>query len=225
MSHISPPSSPGSRLGVRLRTVLAGLVVAALAGRGVVLGPLAMVDAGEQRAPRLAWRHRLAVRRSLPAIVAAVLVLASCRLGPGADHYAAVLDGLRIPAGWELAHTTVMVPGGPDRRVDPSRPRDDIDCFEGECPSVTRYYFVSGTPATAYPDARQLLVDAGFDIDQESGPACNVPPSGPVCGMSGSRGGDYVRVSLYNPGDDINAAFISDPLRTLIEFVARVNSN
>jgi hypothetical protein len=129
------------------------------------------------------------VRRFLLVLVAIVLV--AC--GPDAAHYTAVLDGLHIPAAWQLARTTVEAPGG------------EIDCTSlfgtGACPSVARIYLVAGKPVDAYPDAKQMLVSAGFTLDLDSGAKCDQPPSGPACVLFGFRGSDRVLVGINNPGE------------------------
>jgi hypothetical protein len=149
------------------------------------------------------------VRRLLLVLVAIVVV--AC--GPDAAHYAAVLDELHVPAAWELARATIKAPGG------------EIDCTPlwgtGGCPSVARSYLVAGKPVDAYPAARQLLVNAGFHIDQESGPMCNVPPSGPACVIWGSRGGDFVLFGLFNPGDGPSGLVIAQNDRFIVSVTAQ----
>jgi hypothetical protein len=156
-------------------------------------------------------------------LVAALLSLGSCRTGPGPDHYAAVLDGLGVPAPWQLVHTTVRSQGGPDRAVDPSRPQDEIGCFEGECPSVTRIYLVDSGPDDVVTIARGLLSSAGFAVGGRPGLPCDAPPSGPSCSLTATRGQDYVRVTLYGPGRYTNQLGINDPLRSVVEVIARFN--
>lgn len=138
-------------------------------------------------------------------------VLAIGCVGPDVSHYAAALDGLTVPSSWQLVHSTIRKPGGADHDVQSSRATDEIDCatITSGCPSVTRYYLVDGRPVDIYPIAKSLLVAAGLSIDQEIAPHCDQPPSGPACVVSAIRGSDVVRVTLYNPGEDVSALAIA----------------
>ncbi len=163
-------------------------------------------------------------RLAAAAVVAAVLLsLAGCRAGPGPDHYATVLDGLSVPAAWGLVHTTVQSQGGPDKAVDPSRSQDNIDCFMGECPSVTRIYLTDSGPDAVVTAARELLAGAGFAVGGKPGLPCDTPGSGPSCAVTATRGQDYVAFTVYGPGRYTNQLGINDPLRTVVEVIARFN--
>ncbi|MHB8959285.1 MAG: hypothetical protein ACYDAN_06630 [Candidatus Limnocylindrales bacterium] len=168
--------------------------------------------------------RRLGRVTAAAAVVAAVLLsLAGCRSGPGPDHYATVLDGVGVPAAWDLVHTTVRSQGGPDKAVDPGRDTDNIDCFEGECPSVTRIYLVDSGPDDVVTAARGLLAGAGFAVGGRPGLPCDAPASGPSCAVTATRGQDYVRFTVYGPGRHTNQLGINDPLRTVVEVIARFN--
>lgn len=145
--------------------------------------------------------------RLLPIVVAILLV--GCG-GPDAAHYEAVLDELPIPAAWELVQTTVRAPGG------------EIDCARifSSCPSVARYYLVAGNPIDAYPDAKQMLAAAGFTLDLDTGPKCDLPPTGPACVLQGRRDSDVVRVAINNPGDDADGLGIAEKDRSIVNVMA-----
>jgi hypothetical protein len=156
-------------------------------------------------------------------LVAALLCVGACRAGPGPDHYAAVLDGLGVPPAWALVHTTVQSQTGPDHAVDPSRSQDDIGCFEGTCPAVTRFYLV-GVPASGVlAAARDLLTAAGFTIGHSAGPACDIPPGGLACGVEGTRGTDYVEVTIYKPGTTASGIGSGEPSKVVVTLTARYN--
>lgn len=140
---------------------------------------------------------------------AAFVVVAGCS-GPTASHYQAVLDEMNVPAGWELARETVKTPDGPNACAS---------LLPG-CPSVTRYYLVAGTPAAAYPAAKQLITEGGFTVDQEFDPACDAPPSAAACAIRASRGDEGLLVSLYNPGDDFDNIGVAVPDRSLVRIIA-----
>ena len=169
-------------------------------------------------------RHRLSLVRTFLGLLAVALLVSACRAGPGADHYATVLDSLGVPETWELVHTTVLSQTGPDHRVDPSRSQDDIGCFEGNCPSVIRYYIVDGPGSDILATARGLLSDAGFSIGHSAEPACDIPPGGLACGVEATRGTDYVEVTIYRPGTTTADGFGgSDPSKAVVTVAARLN--
>lgn len=141
-------------------------------------------------------------------IVIAVLVM-GCG-GPNAAYYESLLDDLAIPPTWELVHTTVQEPGGLN---------DCAPVFQG-CPSVTRYYLVAGKPVDAYPEAKQVLATAGFSLDLDSGPECDLPPNGPACDLFGVRDSDHVRIAINNPGDDIDSLGIARDDRSIVQVAA-----
>jgi hypothetical protein len=176
-------------------------------GRGHVARPTTVAD-----------RRGFMRARRLLAIVITILVVACS--GPDAAHYEAVLDGLHLPAGWELVHTTIMRSGGPDTRIDPSRSQDDIACDIGHCPSVARYYLVEGKPADAYPEARQSAIDAGFEIGRETGPKCDLPPGGDACDLNATKGSDELLITLYKPGDGSDGVGVADAGKFVIRIIA-----
>jgi len=137
------------------------------------------------------------------------LVLVGCS-GPDAAHYEAVLDELEIPTTWELVHTYVQAP---DMENDCSR-------LFPSCPSVTRSYLVDGEPIDAYPVAKQVVLDAGFEIDQEISPDCDLPPSLAACVFNAVRAEDWIRVNIFNPGDDVAGLGIADPNRSMVRLTS-----
>ena len=147
----------------------------------------------------------------LLAMLVAVLVVACS--GPNAAHYEAVLDELSIPAGWELVHTTVRAPGG------------EIDCapiLTSYCPSVARYYLVdAGAAIDAYRKAKQLLIDAGSEIQDEFLPTCDTSTSGAACTVVAALDSDIVEVAVHNPGDDTDGLGIAQKGRSIVRVTAR----
>jgi hypothetical protein len=135
-------------------------------------------------------------------LVVAVLFLAALLLGcgrPDASHYATLLDGLRIPAGWELVRTIIKAPSGGDIGCTPFATDD--------CPSVARYYLVAAdSAAPIYAQGKDILTTAGFTIDREFFPTCNAPRSGPACTGLFKRNGDYADVAVFRPGEDAGSA-------------------
>lgn len=143
------------------------------------------------------------------AFAVAALVF-GCGGGPDAAHYEAVLDELEVPAAWELVHTQMRAPGT----------EDDCSTLFPSCPSVARFYLVDGEPIDAYPVAKQVVLDAGFELDEEIGPDCNLPPGGAACVFYAVRGKDFIRVSILNPGDDLDGLGIAEPDRTTVRMTA-----
>jgi hypothetical protein len=154
------------------------------------------------------WHAGMRVRRLLLFLVAVVVV--AC--GPDAAHYEAVLDELHVPDAWQLARTTVEAPGA------------DIDCTPlwgtGACQSVARYYLVAAKPVDAYPGAKQMLSAAGFVLDYDSGPACDLTPGGPACELSGVRASDAIRISINNSGEGASGLGIAEQDRIVVEVTA-----
>jgi hypothetical protein len=135
--------------------------------------------------------------RALLALVVVALI-AGCwgGGGPGAAYYADLLESLEVPAGWELAHTRER-----EGMFGPNA------CGPGNfsCPGAHRYYHVSGEPVESYPAAKQLLIDAGFEIAKKYYPDCDGVRQGFIpCQLDGAREADIVTVHLYEPGRDVD---------------------
>jgi hypothetical protein len=139
-------------------------------------------------------RSRLMKGLILRVVISAFLV--GCASGPGASHYAAVLDELRIPAGWELAHTTVSEPGA----------KVPCEPIMGSCPAVFRYYVVRGQPGAAYLPIKQTVTDAGFRFEEEVEPGCNglEGDDRKACFLVAVRGPDLLYIQVFEPGIDVD---------------------
>ncbi len=66
-----------------------------------------------------------------------------------------------------------------------------------DCPAAHRYYYVSGEPADAYPAAKRMLLDAGFEATRDS---------------------DAIDVYVYEPGRDPNELGIARDGFSIVEF-------
>ncbi len=168
-------------------------------------------------------RLRASLARRMLGLLAVALLVSACHAGPGADHYATVLDDLGVPDTWELVHTSVYSETGQDHAADPSRSQDDIGCFVGNCPQVIRYYVVDGPGSDILATATGLLTDAGFTIGHTSAPACDPPPAYNSCGVEATRGTDHVEVTIYKPGGTTAGIGSSDPSKVLVTIAARFN--
>lgn len=120
--------------------------------------------------------------------------MGSCAGGPSASHYAAVLDELSIPAGWELARTVVSEPGG------------TVPCetILGSCPAALRYYLVSGQPAGGFSEIKQMVIDAGFELAEVLEPGCPGLRGDDrlACYLIAVRGADLLHIHVYKPEID-----------------------
>lgn len=128
--------------------------------------------------------------RGIPVItaaVAAVLVVA-CYTGPGADHFVAVLDELRVPAGWQADKTVVR---GPDEqeRCDPF--------LSNECPAAIRSFVVAADIDEALVQAKDVVAEAGFAITDES-TRCSPSSNSPACSLFANRGDDRIAVAVFS---------------------------
>jgi hypothetical protein len=146
---------------------------------------------------------------ALFAIAFAALILAP---GPSAADYEAALDELAIPADWELAHTTVEATGtlGGCMRL-----------MNLNCPSVTRYYLVDGEATATYDALTESLTSAGFEIDQEFGPQCDLPPSGPLCSVLVSRRDVSVHANVNRPDSGDDGLGFREQDRLIVRLLAR----
>jgi hypothetical protein len=144
---------------------------------------------------------------ALVAALTALLVLSACA---APDRYQAVLEGLNVPDGWELATTHVTGSGG------------DEDCafFLPDCPRVARYYLGPARPADAYDEAQQMIAAADFNLDEEFTADCSGRVGEPACSLVASQGSDEIQVVVYNPGDD-DGLGIAQPDRSTIRVTAQ----
>ncbi|MGK2850211.1 MAG: hypothetical protein ACSLFN_04780 [Candidatus Limnocylindrales bacterium] len=127
------------------------------------------------------------------AIVSA-LVLAGCYVGPGPEHYVAIVEELDVPAGWQLAKSNVF---GPDED-DPCEPFTSLTC-----PGAGRFFVVDGDAANAYAQAKAVVVAPGFAITEEFRVDCTGGSSGSACSFFASRDGDQLTVSVFHSGADV----------------------
>jgi hypothetical protein len=118
-------------------------------------------------------------------------VVAGCYLGPGPDHYAAILDELAVPAGWQLLETRLRGPGQ-EEGCDPM--------LAADCPSATRWFLVGVEPAPALDAATSVIERARFQVARTLFPACDGAPTGPACGLESRRASDVLWVKVYPPG-------------------------
>jgi hypothetical protein len=132
--------------------------------------------------------------RTLVVALAITALMARCANGPGASHYGAVLDELTIPAGWELADTVVSEPGG----------KVPCETILGSCPAVLRYYLVSGQPAGAFSEIKEMVTDAGFELTEVLEPGCPGLRANDrlACYLIAIRGPDLLNIHVYKPGID-----------------------
>lgn len=121
------------------------------------------------------------VRGIVGLALAAVLALAGCYTAPTADHFAAIVDELRVPAGWQSVETVVH---GPDE----DEPCDPF--FTITCPGAMRSFLVDGDPADAYAQAKEVVTAAGFAITEEFREDCTGASGESACNFFSSRDGD-----------------------------------
>jgi hypothetical protein len=148
------------------------------------------------RHDRWAGRLRSCLLKGLILRVVIAVFLVGCASGPDASHYAAVLDELRVPPGWELAHTTVSEPGA----------KVPCEPIMGSCPAVFRYFVVGGQPAQAYLPVKQMVTDAGFRLEEEVEPGCNglEGDDRKACFLVAVRGPDLLYIQVFEPGIDVD---------------------
>jgi len=136
-----------------------------------------------------------------------------CSSRPPAEHFVQVLDRLHVPATWTLAHEAIRAPGS-----------TFIACefvVNSDCPSAHRFYLVNGDPAPAYPEAKAMLLEAGFVVAQELHPDC-VAFGDPVlaCELIATRGSDGLSVLISFPGVDREELGIAQADASIVELRA-----
>lgn len=116
-------------------------------------------------------------------LVLLLLLVATC--GPNASHYRSVLDGLHIPSGWDLVHSTSA---------------EKLDCPLAECPYAARYYRANGSQTDNSEEVKQIFTEGGFQIDTSFG-ECGFRGV-EDCIVSGAKGSDKMDIVLFYPGSD-----------------------
>lgn len=164
-------------------------------------------------------------RRVPPAVLILVLVLVAACSSVDASHYATVLDQLSYPSTWQLAHTRTQRLGGPDKAMDPTRPGDDIDCMPGlgDCPSVTRYFVVAGSPADGYTQAKKFMSSGGFAVREDLPQDCWFGPGDVACVLDATKGPDHLFVNFYYPSIQAEGIRAPDTDHIVVRLTANHN--
>lgn len=148
--------------------------------------------------------------RAIACLTLVATVVAGCYLGPGADHFAAILDELAVPAGWQLLETRLRGPGR-EEACDP--------LVAADCPSATRWYLVGVEPAQAFDAATGVIGRARFQVARTLSPACDAAPTGPACALESRRGAEILWIRVYPPGRTTGLAVEVDG--TTVAFTAQ----
>lgn len=128
------------------------------------------------------------------ALALTALLVAGCYTGPSANHYTAVLDELKVPAGWETLDTKVHGPG-PDAAIKCSPITDS------ECPSVIRFYSVGADAKAALASGRAAVAAAGFRLERELGGSCTPVSGSAYCAFESVRDKERLFVAVYGSTD------------------------
>lgn len=163
--------------------------------RGTGWRPLGTLAGGllSRIAAAIAARTQVPVRLPTLLVAAVAIVVLGCG-GPTAQQFEATLDALDLPA-WQLTHTTVASPDGPDPCVRVVNPY---------CPSIRRYYAADADPAQNLRAVKDAVVAAGFAIEEELHPECDQLSSGPVCSLAAVKDGARLEVNVHPPGEDVD---------------------
>jgi hypothetical protein len=141
-----------------------------------------------------------------------VFVLAVLVGGCGGDPapLQAEIDGLDLPATWQVAKTVVQ--SGASGCVTFDNPY---------CPSVTRYFVVSGDLPDVFQQAKGAIVKEGFGKLEEAFPHCDLNTDGPPCSMNATKGALRMEVDLYRPGKDVDSLGVSTADHATVRIVVR----
>jgi len=109
-----------------------------------------------------------------------------------------------------LAHAAIRAPGSTFIACD--------FVVNNDCPSAHRFYLIDGEPGPSYPEAKSMLLEAGFVITQELYPDCT-GFSSPflACQLTATRGADGIAVIFSEPGLDANDLGIAEPGKSIVE--------
>lgn len=119
-------------------------------------------------------------------------------------------DTLQFPATWTVL--TSVEQGGSTGCVSLANP---------SCPSVFRYFGVSGDLPTLYQEAKSAITAAGYEGLAEICPACDRNTDSSPCGMSASKGGVKVAVDLFRSGRDVDSLGIAEPEHAIVRVIVR----
>jgi hypothetical protein len=145
-------------------------------------------------------------------LLLATAFVAGCYSGPGADHLEAVLDELSIPEGWSLAKSETQ---GPDEE-------ETCDPFESPgCPIAIRTYLTDGDATTAYANAKAMVAEAGFEIEDVATRECPGVTSSQPCYLFALRGDDDLHVAVFASARE---AGLEDDLPGVVPVVIHVTS-
>jgi hypothetical protein len=147
--------------------------------------------------------------RGMRALVVLLVLLVSGCGGDPAPFQSAV-DGLAFPSTWEVAKTVVK--GGSSGCMAVANPY---------CPSVTRYFTVTGDLPDLFQSAKRAIVADGFGNLEESFPTCDLDTNGAPCSITATKGDLRIEVNLYRPGDDVDSLGISKPDHATVRIVVR----
>lgn len=150
--------------------------------------------------PRGSTAYRCGMRVAGTAIAIALLVLACGGRDPA--PYVETLDGLDLPSTWQVAQTTVQSQGGQDGCVE---------ALNARCPTVTRYFLVSGELTNVLEQAQIALAGQGFANIEVVDPECDSTLSGPKCVLTAAKEGMSIQVNIYPPGEDVDQLGLSKP--------------
>jgi hypothetical protein len=142
-----------------------------------------------------------------------VLTLLASGCGGDATPFQAAIDDLPLPSSWQVANTAVK--GGSNGCIQIANPY---------CPSVTRYYTVSGKLPDMFQEAKSAIVAAGFGHVEELFPNCDLNTNGALCSINATKGDLRMEVNLYPPGDDVDSLGISVTDQPTVRITVRTAS-
>jgi hypothetical protein len=137
------------------------------------------------------------------------ITLAAC--GGDVDPYRSAVDGLKLPPSWQATRTIERGSGG----------AGCLQIADQFCPSVTRYFSISGELPDLYQQARAAIVQAGFDNIEDFAPKCDLDTNVAQCSLSATRGTVRIGVYLYPAGQDVDEQGVAISGQPTVKIVTR----
>jgi len=147
-------------------------------------------------------------------VAAAIATLAFACGGRDVAPFAAALDALPLPSTWRIAQTITESQDGAE---------GCIEMVNAKCPSVTRYFVVTGGLTDLLMEAKRAAAAGGFTNIEVTHPDCDVISSGPPCSLVATNDEMRIDIGIYPPGRDVDGLGLATPDQATVRMIAWPN--